>query len=74
MEGAQLSYDLNDIKTGDEEKARAYLNHVNELLKKSYVLVDTNDGEVFYSAPGAPVTREADVSEILNQIRLAQRK
>ena len=51
-----------------------YLNHVNELLKKSYVLVDTDGGEMFYSAPGAPVTREADVSRILSQIRLAQRK
>lgn len=74
LEGAQLSYDLNDIKPEDEEKARVYLNHVNELLKKSYVLVDTDGGEVFYSAPGAPVTREADVSRILSQIRLAQRK
>lgn len=52
-------------KEEDAVNIEKYLDRVNEFLRESYVLIDTDNGEAFYSEQDEPKTREFDAAEIV---------
>ena len=69
LEEKSIDFDLNNVQEGDAEQVEAYLERVNEILKNSFVLIDTDNGEIFSSEPGKPVTREFDAAVMVDTIR-----
>lgn len=68
-ETGEVQFDLNSLKAEDEENVSVFLEKVNRLLKDSYVLLDTDNADFFYSPKDHPVTKEYDAKGILSEIR-----
>lgn len=69
LEEGSIEFDLNNVQEGDAKRVENYLERVNEILRNSFVLVDTDNGEIFFSETGKPVTREFDAEAIVDEIR-----
>lgn len=69
LEEESIDFDLNNVQKGDAGRVEAYLARVNEILRNSFVLIDTDNGEIFISETGKPVTREFDAVAMLDTIR-----
>ncbi len=67
-----FEFDLNNPQSEDPMNVSDYLEVVNNMLEKSYVLIDTDNGEAFYSKQDTPVTREFDANSIVQLIYEAQ--
>ncbi|MBQ9886732.1 MAG: hypothetical protein IJM37_07740 [Lachnospiraceae bacterium] len=53
------------MKEDDIDEFSVYIKKVNEYLRNSYVLIDTDNGESFYSEQDKPVTREFDADKVI---------
>lgn len=71
-EEASIAFDLNHVKMEDPGNVSSFLARVNELLRESYVLIDTNEGVKFYSEQGNRVTREFDADSIVAELKRAR--
>lgn len=69
LEEGNIDFDLNHVQEGDAERVEAYLNHVNKILRDSFVLIDTNNGAFYFSKTGMPVTKEFDTATLISTIR-----
>lgn len=60
----EISFDMNRPESCDPDAIIAYIEQLNEYLRRSYVLIDTNDGIQLYSEDGSKLTHEYDDSNI----------
>lgn len=53
----KFDFNVNDMSKEERARLDGYVARLNEHLKNSYLLVDTDGGEVRYSTPEKPITR-----------------